>query len=84
MITIKLAQEVSFLNKAAIKQTLNHVPDGSRLVIDATDTFYIDHDVLQLIKEFLEIGSKEKEINVELIGFKEEYDLENAIEHVTF
>jgi len=84
VITIKLAQEVSFLNKAAIKQTLNHVPDGSRLVIDATDTFYIDHDVLQLIKEFLEIGSKEKEINVELIGFKEEYDLENAIEHVTF
>ncbi|RYZ15585.1 MAG: SulP family inorganic anion transporter, partial [Sphingobacteriales bacterium] len=32
-IFINLAQEVSFLNKAAIKQTLAHLPENSKLVI---------------------------------------------------
>lgn len=76
VITIKLAQEVSFLNKAAIKQTLNHLPKGSKVIIDATDTFYIDHDVLQLVKDFLNIGSKDKNIQLSLVGFKDEYTME--------
>ncbi|MDX2069862.1 MAG: solute carrier family 23 protein [Haliscomenobacter sp.] len=76
VITIKLAQEVSFLNKAAIKQTLNHLPAQSKVVIDATDTFYIDHDVVQLIKDFLNIGSRDKDIRVSLVGFKDEYTME--------
>lgn len=75
IITMKLAQEVSFLNKAAIKQTLNHLPANSKLVIDASDAFYIDHDVLQLIKDFLSTGSKDKNIQVTLNGFKSEYKL---------
>lgn len=81
-VTIKLAQEVSFLNKAAIKQTLNDMPSGSRLIIDASDTFYIDHDVLELIRDFLEFGSKERDIEVILTGFKPEYKMENSV-HVT-
>lgn len=76
VVTIKLAQEVSFLNKAAIKQTLNHLPKRSKLVIDATDTFYIDHDVLQLIRDFLNVGSQDKNIDVSLVGFKDEYEME--------
>jgi MFS superfamily sulfate permease-like transporter len=76
IITIKLAQEVSFLNKAAIKQTLNHLPQNSKVIIDATDTFYIDHDVVQLIRDFLTIGSKDKGIQVTLQGFKDEYKME--------
>ncbi|MCC6279388.1 MAG: SulP family inorganic anion transporter [Saprospiraceae bacterium] len=78
VVTIKLAQEVSFLNKAAIKQTLQHLPDNSKVLIDASDTFYIDHDVLQLIRDFLNIGSKDKDIQVTLVGFKDEYNLENS------
>jgi len=82
VVTIKLAQEVSFLNKAAIKQTLQHLPEGSKVFIDASDTFYIDHDVLQLIKDFLNIGSKDKDIQVTLVGFKDEYEMEYS-NHVT-
>lgn len=76
VVTIKLAQEVSFLNKAAIKQTLNHLPENSKVVIDATDTFYIDYDVVQLVRDFLNIGSKDKNIQVSLVGFKDEYEME--------
>jgi MFS superfamily sulfate permease-like transporter len=81
-VTIKLAQEVSFLNKAAIKQTLSHLPENCKLVIDASDSFYIDHDVLELIKDFLEIGSKDKNIQVSLIGFKEDYEIAHSSQHV--
>ncbi|MGZ5221032.1 MAG: SulP family inorganic anion transporter, partial [Chitinophagaceae bacterium] len=49
-IHIDLAQEVSFLNKAAIKQTLAHLPANSKVVIDAANTVYIDYDVLELIR----------------------------------
>lgn len=82
-ITMKLAQEVSFLNKAAIKQTLNHLPEGSRLVIDASDTFYIDHDVLELLRDFLNVGSKDKNVQVSLLGFKAEYGLTTTPSHIT-
>ncbi len=82
VITIKLAQEVSFLNKAAIKQTLNHLPENSKVTIDATDTFYIDHDVVQLIRDFLTIGSKDRGVQVMLQGFKDEYKMEFS-QHVS-
>jgi MFS superfamily sulfate permease-like transporter len=77
-IHIDLAQEVSFLNKMEIKNTLNNIPNGAHVVIDATQTVYIAHDVQDLIREFYEINAIEKEISVELIGFKESYDLENT------
>lgn len=78
VIHIDLAQEVSFLNKAAIKQTLNSLPENSKVVINASDTVYIAHDVLDLIKEFKTINAVEKDIDVSLIGFKDAYELENS------
>ncbi len=78
IIHIDLAQEVSFLNKAAIKTTLAAIPENSKVVINATDTVYIAHDVLDLIKEFKKIRSKEGNIKVKLVGFKDAYELENS------
>jgi MFS superfamily sulfate permease-like transporter len=78
IINIDLAQEVSFLNKAAIKTTLSEIPENSRVVINASDTVYIAHDVLDLIKEFKKTRSKEENIKVKLVGFKEAYELENT------
>lgn len=78
-IYIDLAQEVSFLNKAAIKQTLAHLPPNSKVVIDAADTVYIDYDVLQLIKDFVNHGSKDKNIKVRLNNFKKAYKMEDAV-----
>jgi MFS superfamily sulfate permease-like transporter len=78
IIHIDLAQEVSFLNKAAIKSTLNDIPENSKVIINAQDTVYIAHDVLDLIKEFKKIRAKEENIKVKLVGFKKAYDLVNT------
>ena len=75
---IHLSQEVSFLNKASIKATLNHIPENSNLIIDASDTRYIDFDVLELIKEFRDIKAPLKNINCKTQNFKEVYNIENS------
>lgn len=80
IIHIDLAQEVSFLNKAAIKQTLAHLPNNAKVIINAKNTVYIDYDVLELIKDFTQFGSKDKDIAVELQNFKSAYKIENSIE----
>lgn len=54
------------------------IPENSKVIINAADTVYIAHDVLDLIKEFKNIRSKEEKISVKLIGFKKEYNLENS------
>lgn len=81
IVHMRLAQEVSFLNKAAIKQTLEHLPENSYVIIDASHTVYIDHDVLELIKEFQEVKSKERGIRLELAGFLPEYKLDNTLQN---
>jgi MFS superfamily sulfate permease-like transporter len=85
IIHIDLAQEVSFLNKAAIKATLAKIPENSKVIINAKDTVYIAHDVLDMITEFKEIRSKDLNIKVKLKNFKNEYRLENTEDpnHVT-
>ncbi|MFZ9262077.1 MAG: SulP family inorganic anion transporter [Chitinophagaceae bacterium] len=80
-IHIDLAQEVSFLNKAAIKQTLYDLPKGSKVLIDAGNTVYIDFDVLELLRDFLQYGAKDRNIEVKLVNFKTAYKMEDA-QHV--
>ncbi len=78
-ININLSEEVSFLNKAAIRQTLDNMPANTKVVIDASNTSYIDFDVLELIKEFRDIKAPLKKIDLQLKGFKEKYQIENEL-----
>jgi MFS superfamily sulfate permease-like transporter len=80
VIHVDLAQEVSFLNKAAIKLTLNKLPDNSKVIINASDTIYITQDVLDLIHEFKTVNAKERGIKVVLVGFKDAYQLDNDVD----
>ncbi len=77
IINVRLSEEVSFLNKAAIRKTLDRMPENSSVVIDASSTIYIDYDVLELIKEFRDIKAPLKNIKLQLKGFKESYQMEN-------
>lgn len=72
-IKIKLAEEVSFLNKAAIKKTLKNVKQHSIVTIDARGTSYIATDIVDMIEDFANIRAKEEDIEVRLIGFKTSY-----------
>jgi MFS superfamily sulfate permease-like transporter len=82
LITIQLANEVSFLNKAAIKETLHQLPNNSKVKIDASDSFYIDYDIVELIHDFEKTIAPQKHISVEIIGLKSRYSLKKVPSHV--
>ncbi|MFC5283867.1 SulP family inorganic anion transporter [Pedobacter alpinus] len=73
-IRIKLAQEVSFLNKGTIQYTLTNLPTGKTVIIDGTDSLFIDRDVLDAIFDFQE-NAYTKNIKVELVNIKRSYEL---------
>lgn len=75
LIEMKLAQEVSFLNKPGIKMALERVPEGSKVIIDASDTEYIDYDVLELIREYQSTKAADRGVEISLVGFKNIYKL---------
>jgi MFS superfamily sulfate permease-like transporter len=79
VIKVHLTEEVSFLNKASITLTLDHLPENATVVIDASNTSYIDYDVLESIKEFKNIKAPEKNITCILAGFKEKYKIDNNL-----
>lgn len=75
VIRLQLAQEVSFLNKGSIKETLDKIPENSTIIIDATNSQYIDYDVLEVIREFYKVQAPSRDITVSLIGFKNSYNI---------
>lgn len=62
---IVLAENVTFLNKAAILKELNRMPEGSEVFIDASVTQHIEHDVLEIIADFKE-AAKHKDITLSM------------------
>jgi carbonic anhydrase len=74
---IELSQEISFLKKATMIKTLSRIPKNSQVIIDAKKTIYIDFDILELIKEFKNVTAPFKNIELELINFKEAYRIES-------
>ncbi len=74
---IDLPNQVSFLNKSLIKETLWSIPPNSKVIIDATHSDFIDHDVLEIIKDFKTNGIKEKGILLNILGLKKNYQLDN-------
>ena len=71
-VTIQLSEQMSFLNKASIQRTLNKIPDGAHIILDAQKTKSIHPDVLEIVHDF-EQNAKTRDIDVELVGFKDAY-----------
>ena len=62
-----LAEEASFLNKGSILKTLNELEAGSSIIIDATNSKIVDHDVVEVIRDFT-VNAKRRNIRVEVKG----------------
>ncbi|MBP5992778.1 MAG: sulfate permease [Acinetobacter sp.] len=70
---IELAPNVSFLNRAALVSALEKLKSGETAVIDASNTYYIDPDVYNVIKDFKDGTAQTNHIELKLIGFKAHY-----------
>lgn len=64
-IRITLGENMTFLNKASIRKTLNKIAENSFVLIDASNTRHIEHDVLEVISEF-KAAAKAKNIKLSM------------------
>ncbi|OOH89886.1 hypothetical protein BMT54_05475 [Pasteurellaceae bacterium 15-036681] len=80
-IVLELGEEVSFLNKAAIKKTLKNIQPNSKITINAERALYIASDVLELLEDFTNVYAQENNIQVKLRGFKYDYEHQEGVEH---
>jgi len=79
---LELPNQVTFLNKASIKETLYEIPNSSNVVIDATSSDFIDHDVLEIIEDFKNTVAIERSIKLNIMGQKSQYQLKDHVQFV--
>lgn len=84
VVHVELANQVSFLNRAALSNVLAEVPRNGHVLLDAQNTDYIDPDVLDLIRDFKEQTGPAHGIEVSLVGFQNGYDFEDRIHYVDY
>lgn len=82
VLRIELANQVSFLNRAALSRTLAEIPRDSHVLIDARNSDYIDADVLGIINDFRGVTAPARGVELSLLGFKESYKIEDRIHYV--
>jgi carbonic anhydrase len=70
-ITLRLSEEVTFLNKASISQALEDAPANTTLIIDGSKSKEMDYDVVERIDEFRHYDAPSKNIHFETIGIPE-------------
>jgi MFS superfamily sulfate permease-like transporter len=49
---VRLRKDVSFFNKAILKQGLEKVPANSYIIIDVSRADFIDQDIIEIIEDF--------------------------------
>lgn len=73
-------KDVAFLNKALLRKLLTHVKPNSTLVIDASKSHFIDHDIVETIDDFLVTAPSHK-ISVKVCDM---YGKERLVKHEEF
>lgn len=71
IITLRLSEEVTFLNKASIRLTLDHLPENCKVIIDGSASKNIDFDVLEAISDFRKHTAPYRNITVETVNIKD-------------
>ena len=81
---VELANQVSFLNRAALDQVFNSIRRGGHILLDAQNTVYIDPDILSMIHDFKEKTAPIRGVQVSLRGFRDRYKLRDEIQYVDY
>lgn len=64
---IRLVKDTSFLNKPRLRTLLDEVPDGATVHLDGQGAMFIDHDIQELLEDFL-ASAERRAITVHATG----------------
>ncbi len=84
VVRIELANQVSFLNRAALDKALQEIPAAGHVLLDAQNTDYIDPDILALLRDFKDHIAPARGIEVSLLGFRDRYQLKDQTQFVDY
>lgn len=70
-LVIELSEHVTFLNKGAVLQLLDHIEVGRNVKIDATRSTFIHPDVVEIIENF-KSSEKHHDDKIEIVGLTPE------------
>jgi MFS superfamily sulfate permease-like transporter len=82
VLRIELASQLTFMNRAALLDTLKTIEADTQLVLDARETDYMDSDIITLIHDFEQETAPAHNIKVSLLGFKDHYDKDDYISYL--
>jgi carbonic anhydrase len=77
-----LPQQATFLNRAAMIERMNRFPRNSKVIVDAQLSDYIDEDILEIVKDFKQSLGVEKNILINLEGFKNHYNVDRNLSFI--
>lgn len=66
-VRIELSEDVSFLNKASVRRTLENLPRGAHVVIDATSNVRLDPDVEEILHD-AKVRAPARGVRLEFVG----------------
>lgn len=84
VLRVDLANQVSFLNRAGLSRVFDEAPQGSHVLIDASQANYIDPDVLSLIRDFRDNKGPARGVTVSMTGFKTKYEIHDDIQFADY
>ncbi|MEQ8906914.1 SulP family inorganic anion transporter [Ekhidna sp.] len=70
---LELSENLTFLNKASIIETVSHLPDDSDITIDASRSHSIHPDILEILEDFKQ-NAEYRNIKLNIIGLDKEHD----------
>lgn len=67
---LELSENLTFLSKASMIETISHIPDNATIIIDATRSHYIHPDIIEIIDDF-KLNAEFRNITIEAKGFEQ-------------
>lgn len=80
VVRIELPPRFDFIGKGALDRALDQIPEGSRLILEASGLDQLDTEILGLIDDFRFYTAPQRRIEVTLLGFSDSEDEEDAAE----
>jgi carbonic anhydrase/SulP family sulfate permease len=84
VLRIELANQVSFLNRAALEKVFQTVPRGGRVLIDARSTDFIDPDIRDLLSDLRDKTAPARGIEMSFIGMKDHNFFDDHVQFVDY
>jgi MFS superfamily sulfate permease-like transporter len=77
---LRFNKDITFTNKVGLRNMLDQIPDNVKLVINGTKADFVDHDILDMVKDFAESG-KYRGIAVEMTDVEDKTWFINMRKH---